>query len=112
MAKKPYYVQNTEKKTVTVDFNIKPTTQEEHALNLLLAAGYELKTKSEARSARALEMAESVSVKSKKDLDLSKLTEEDAKKVEKVLHGKGKGKGFFAARSLYSKILEAKGNDK
>lgn len=107
-----YYKQNPQKKTVTVDFTIEPTKQEELALQLLLNAGYTLKVKSEARRAKANAMVESEEIKSSKDIDLTKLTEAQKKEYEAIKSGRGKGHGFFSVRAYYKKCLEENKSNK
>lgn len=103
---KKYYTQNTSKMTVTVDFSVKPTAAEESIVKMLVAAGYKLVAKSEARTAKAKANAAKETIRSTKDIDLTKLTKEQQEEYKAILKGSGKGTGFFAARSYYKKIVK------
>lgn len=101
-----YFKQDTEKKTVTIDMNVKPTAAEEHVVKMLIAAGYKLNVKSEERSKSAKARANKETIKTAADMDLSKLTDAQQKKLDEILKGSGKGTGFFAARSYYKECTK------
>ena len=101
-----YYEQNVEKKIVTIDLAVEPTPAEQHIVNLLIAAGYKLVPKSEKRAKTAKARADKETIQHIEDMDIKKLTDAQKKELEAKLKGKGKGTGFFAARSFYKKCLE------
>lgn len=102
---KKYYTQNPNKKTVTVDYSVKPTVAEERAFKDLLAAGYKLVVKSEARAQIAKDRATEDKLTKEEMLKAVKGTENYDKLVA-ILNGKGKGHGFFAAKSWYKKNVK------
>lgn len=107
-ATKKYYTQNVAKKLVTIDLSVKPTEAEQQIVSMLIAAGYKVVSKSEARAKTAKERAEKETIRNTKDIDTSKLTDDQKKEYEAILKGSGKKTGFFAARSYYKKCIEAK----
>lgn len=100
MAEKKYYKQNTQKMTVTIDLSVKPTAAEEHIVKMLVAAGYKLLVKSEARAAKAKERAAA----QLKDSDIIEALKDDKKNLEEYKKIKN-ASGFFAARSWYKKTF-------
>lgn len=104
---KKFYTQNPEKKTITVDYSVKPTQYEQMAVNTLLAAGYKLITKSQVRSAHAKDRAAEDKGLNKNSIrEALKDKPELLKTFDEILEGKGEGKGFFAAKSWYKeKVL-------
>lgn len=103
--KKKYYTTNAEKMTVTIDVSVKPTKAEEKMVALLIAGGYTPVPKSEARSKKAKQTAAAETIKSKKDMDLTKVTDEEAETIKEMLKGSGNGTGFFAARAYYKDAI-------
>ena len=53
MAEKKYFTQNTEKKVITIDTTVKPTQADKDMVQMLLAAGYKLRQKSQKRAENA-----------------------------------------------------------
>jgi hypothetical protein len=109
-AAKKYYTQNVAKKLVTIDLSVKPTEAEQQIVNMLIAAGYKVVSKSEARAKKAKARAAEETIRHIEDMDMKKLSNEQKQEFEAKLKGSGKGTGFFAARSYYKKCLE--GNKK
>jgi glucan-binding YG repeat protein len=105
-AAKKYFTQNVDKKTVTIDLTVKPTDAEQQLVNMLIAAGYKLVSKSEARAKTAKARASKETIRHIEDMDMKKLSAEQKQELEAILKGSGKGTGFFAARSYYKKCLE------
>ena len=108
MAEKKYFKQDTKKMTVTIDATVTPTDAEKQIVNILAAAGYTLKIKSEKRSAKAKETYKKDTIKKAKDIDLTKLTKEQQQKYNDILKGEGEGTGFFAAKAFYKDIIKEK----
>ena len=102
---KKYYTQNPNKKTVTVDYSVKPTVAEERAFKDLLAAGYKLVVKSEARAQIAKDRATEDKLTKEEMLKAVKGTENYDKLVA-ILNEKGKGHGFFAAKKKNKKNVK------
>lgn len=99
---KKYYKQDAEKFVVTIDPNIKATKADKDIVAALVAGGYKLRIKSEKR-------AENAKIRANKDITLNDEAIKEALKGDKkalaeyeaIKKGKGKGCGFFAAKSWY-----------
>lgn len=104
--KKKYYTQNTKKRTVTIDKTVTPTDADRDAVSILIQAGYILKEKSVAKSNRAKERIANDKIKKASDIDLDIFTDKQKEEYNTILHGKGKGTGYFSAKSYYKSVVE------
>ena len=102
-----YFVNvDTEKKVLTIDDSIKPTSRDQFLIDTYVKAGYSMRFKSEARTKRAKERAD-------KEPKIAEIEEklrpfEDLlEKFEEIKKGKGQGKGAFAAKSWFKRIAIA-----
>ena len=104
MADKKYYSVNTEKKVITIDNSVIPTKEDEREIQMYINGGYKLRRKSEKRAEKAKER----SVKDGMDkatIDATLEKYPDYKKVfDEIKSGRGKGKGYFAAKKWYKDI--------
>lgn len=66
MASSNYYKVNEKNKTVVVDRKVTPTATDKDEISMLLAGGYKLRIKSEARAKAAKERAEKTGFGKKK----------------------------------------------
>ena len=104
MATKKAYTLNKEKKVITIDDNVKATRAEEKDIDRYVAAGYEIKHKSEKRAKAATKRADGL-----KDENIKEALKDDKKalaKYEEIKKGKGEGFGFFAAKSWDKKNFQ------
>lgn len=99
--KKPYYKLDTKKKTITIDDEVKPSDRELQDVATYVSAGYIIKHKSEARSLKAKERARKNKYKNEEILEALKDDAKAKETYEEIKNGKGKGTGFFAAKSWY-----------
>ena len=98
-----YYVTvDTEKKVLTIDDSVKPTSRDQFLIDNYLKAGYTLRFKSEARAKKAKERADKQPTIAEIE-EILKPYDDLAKEFEEIKKGKGKGKGAFAAKSWYNK---------
>lgn len=101
--KKPYRV-DKEKKIIVLNDEVELKGQDKKDVALYLAGGWEIKHKSVKKSQKAKTKAKETE-KYDKTFIISELEKlEDKKPLETfntILKGKGKGKGWFAAKSWY-----------
>lgn len=100
-----YYVTpDTDKKVLTIDDSVKPTSRDQFLIDNYLKAGYTLRFKSEARAKKAAErQKDNFTIE-----EIEKLLEDkpDLKgEFEAIKKGKDKGHGAFAAKSWFNKIV-------
>lgn len=98
-AKKAAYKVNTEKRTITIDDTVTATAAEEKDIDRYLKAGYVIKHKSQKRAEQAAERTDSLTDAT--ILEVLKDNEEALNKYIDIKTGKGKGQGFFSAKSWF-----------
>lgn len=94
-----YYTVNAEKKKITIDDSVKPTQQDKDDVQMYVTAGYIIRHKSEKRSSAVASRSSSIT-----NEEIQASLKGDKKNYEQYLSiksGKGKGTGFFAAKSFY-----------
>lgn len=105
---KKYYTINQEKKQITVDSSVKVTQQDKDEIQMYIMAGYIIRHKSEKRSKSVAKRSTNIS-----DEEIKEALKEDKENLEiylKIKGGKGKGTGFFAAKSFYINLIKEKEN--
>lgn len=106
---KKYYTQDAEKFIVTIDPTITATKADKDIVAALVAGGYKLRIKSEKRAAKAKERAnEDLLFSNEAIIEALKEDKEALAMYEAKKKGKGKGCGFFAAKSYYKNYLAQK----
>lgn len=96
-----YYKVDVKRKFIIIDDTIKSTAAEEKDIDRYVAAGYIIKHKSQARAKKAIERASKDNLTNEIIMKNLANDEEAKKKYEEIKKGKGKGKGFFAAKKWY-----------
>lgn len=96
-----YYVNvDSEKKVLTIDDSVKPSSRDQFLIENYLKVGYTIRFKSEARAKKAKERADKQPTVGEIE-EILKPYDDLAKQFEEIKKGKGKGKGAFAAKSWY-----------
>ena len=99
-----YFVNvDTEKKVLTIDDSIKPTSRDQFLIDTYVKAGYSMRFKSEARTKRAKERADK-EPKIAEIEEILKPFEDLTEKFMEIKKGKGKGKGAFAAKAWFKNV--------
>lgn len=98
-----FYTLDSKKMTITVDKSVMPTAADEAMLRTYIGLGYKLREKSAKRAAAMADKA-NADLSNEAIVEALKDKPDLLKQYEEIRTGKGKGKGFFAARSWYKKM--------
>lgn len=93
---KKYYTLNQKKKTITIDYTVKPTKEDETEVNAYILAGYIIKRKSAKRAAAAAKRAND----GLKGADIEAALKGNEEALAEYASIKSE-RGFFAAKKWY-----------
>lgn len=95
------YTVNTKNRIITINDSVKATAIDEKDITMYVSAGYIIRHKSEERSKAASKRADNL--KDEEIREALKDNKEALTKYDSIKNKKGKGGGFFAAKSWYKK---------
>ena len=99
-----FYTLDDKKKVIVIDKSVIPTAADETMLRVYLGQGYKIREKS-AKRAEAMAKKANADLSNEAIVEALKDKPDLLKQYEEIRTGKGKGKGFFAARSWYKETV-------
>lgn len=106
-----FYTLDSKKMTITVDKSVTPTAADEAMLRTYIGLGYKLREKS-AKRAEAMTARANADLKDADIREALKDKPDLLAQYETIRKGKGKGMGFFAAKSWYKANAASNGGKK